>query len=97
MRLIDADRAEEILSGQDEQDLYLPVHFKELVLDECPTVDAEPVRRGHWIQEADRRGWRTRLFYHCSRCGRVEDIRDDEDPAKVMPYCHCGAKMDEEV
>ena len=59
--------------------------------------DCAAAWHGHWIQEADRRGWRTRLFYHCSRCGRVEDVRDDENPSKVMPYCHCGAKMDEEV
>ena len=38
-RLIDAD---EVLAYMwktfDEQDLYLPIHFKELVIDEIPTV-----------------------------------------------------------
>lgn len=46
MRLIDADAfIEEAQKRIDMQDMYLPVHIKELVLDEMPTVDAEPVIR----------------------------------------------------
>lgn len=38
MRLIDADKLLYCLSGWDWQDVYLPIHFKELV-DEQPTVN----------------------------------------------------------
>lgn len=44
MRLIDADAfIEEARSRIDMQGLYLPIHIKEMVLDEMPTVDAVPV------------------------------------------------------
>ena len=53
-----------------------------------PTVDAEPVRHGHWI---DRNGAIVAPFwerYECSECGARSDS---------SKYCHnCGAKMDEE-
>ena len=32
-------------SVMDMQELYLPIHFKEWVIDECPTIDAVPVVR----------------------------------------------------
>jgi hypothetical protein len=39
MRLIDADESERLLDAWDWQDTYLTVRFKEMILDECPTVD----------------------------------------------------------
>lgn len=43
-RLIDADAfIEEARNRIDMQDLYLPVHIKEMVLDEMPTVEAIPI------------------------------------------------------
>lgn len=52
MRLIDADAfIEEARRKVDMQDLYLPVHIKELVIDEMPTVDAIPI---DWIKEKQR-------------------------------------------
>lgn len=55
-----------------------------------PTVDAEPVRHGRWVEDS------TRATF-CSECGqylyddgeyRIADWQSD--------YCpHCGAKMDE--
>ena len=54
---------------------------------ECaPTVDAEPVRHGRWI---DRNGNIVAPFwerYECSECGARSDN---------SKYCHnCGARMD---
>ena len=42
-RLIDADKVLDFMRDTfDMQELYLPIHFKELVIDEIPTiVDAE--------------------------------------------------------
>ena len=46
MRPIDADSfIEEARKRIDMQDLYLPVHIKEFVIDEMPTIDAVPVIR----------------------------------------------------
>lgn len=39
MRLIDADKVLEFMRNKwDMQDMYLPIHFKELVIDEIPTT-----------------------------------------------------------
>ena len=46
MRLIDADDAiRKMDSVMDMQELYLPIHFKEWVIDEVPTIDAVQVVR----------------------------------------------------
>lgn len=46
MRLIDADEfIETCRSILDMQDTWLPIHIKDLVIDEMPTVDAVPVIR----------------------------------------------------
>lgn len=56
-------------------------------LESAPTVDAEPVRHGHWIGD------------FCSECGK--DALCDCDKYEIYgtihsDYCpHCGAKMDE--
>ena len=57
----------------------------EKVLDEMPTIEAEPVRHGKWIEHKDYPG----LAYLCSECGRFTTERSH--------YCpDCGAKMDGE-
>lgn len=49
MRLIDADKVmETMFSKFDMQDLYLPIHFKTLVIDEMPEVKAIPVE---WMKQ----------------------------------------------
>ncbi len=49
-----------------------------------PTIDAEPVVHGHWIENSCLYGT------FCSRCGENYGI-----PFNFCP--NCGAKMDEEV
>ena len=91
-RLIDADEIK-----KREKDVVLANGakyrcFDTTMLSEIPTVDAEPVRHGHWIRDfmiAED------TFYKCSVCGRQECLMDKYDPKEEMPYCHCGAKMDE--
>lgn len=58
------------------------------VIQAAPTVDAVPVRHGHWTKDGA-----------CSECGmpvptddRLDYIRRDE----VAYCCYCGAKMDGE-
>ena len=56
-----------------------------------PTIDAQPVKHGHWIRKA--------IFYVCSECG-IELIDDNFEqiaifPKGYMPFCpNCCAKMD---
>lgn len=53
------------------------------------TVDYAPVVHGEWIECAsyDEDGYYD-VEYKCSKCGRFEYRKE--------PYCHCGAKMNEE-
>ena len=50
MRLIDADKLiEDMRNKWDMQDLYLPIHFKELLIDEQPTAfDVDKVISNIW-------------------------------------------------
>lgn len=82
-RLIDADALKEYI---DCGHLRNPceVCFSELdvvnLIDEQPTVDAEPVRHGKWIIEDG--------HVCCSECGEISK------EFNYCPYC--GARMDEE-
>ena len=84
MRLINADYLRSTYS-------ITHAHFDSIEsirqwIDKVPTVDAEPVRHGRWI---DKSGGIEGAWNHCSVCGeRAIDLYD---------YCpNCGAKMDEE-
>ena len=57
-------------------------------IEDVPTVDAEPVRHGHWISASPLTD-----TWECSEC--QYNIIDE---AFKTPYCPiCGAKMDEEA
>lgn len=59
MRLIDADKVLEFMNNKlDMQELYLPIHLKELVIDEMPTaydVDKVVEQLQHQIDQYRRR------------------------------------------
>ena len=88
MRLIDADKLESgevIIPTENGGYEYVEVFFKDDV-NNAPTIDAVPVRHGHWnvIDQAEPRR------YGCSRCKRMRWTTEN--------YCPCcGVKMDEEV
>ena len=90
MRLIDADALiEEALT----EGAYGYVDAKQIA--DAPTVDAAPVRHGHWIIGADNDDFDIK----CSKCKwtdtfEVAGIAAVERIAKAMHYCtNCGAKM----
>lgn len=73
---------------------------------EQPTVDAEPVRHGRWIEDGSfkyKHGgrnseakelfgteWRTMRRIKCSLCNKITLV----DDTILYEYCpHCGAKM----
>ena len=88
MRLIDAERI--VYSwiidkdGEEHDGITL-----QSIIDKMPTVDAEPIKHGHWINHFDD------LFpedssVECSVCHEYEGIMANDN------YCpNCGAKMDE--
>ena len=85
-RLIDADALKDTLGISDKD-----IEFAEM-LDEQPTVDAEPVRHGHWIQLEFKSVWNNKLIA-CSKCGELFLVQHVESEH----YCrNCGAKMDGE-
>ena len=83
--------------------------FAHKALDNVPTADVSPIRRGHWIIKCVREyelsysGTAYVPEYECSCCGNVTEsyVRLDEpimpDDADFPKYCEdCGARMDGE-
>lgn len=91
MRLIDADKLN-FVKLQDTNGKAVPANeyiaflkgaiAAEELIKKAPTIDAEPVVHGHWIQKG--------FDCVCSNCGSFNG-------AFGIKYCpNCGAKMDEE-
>lgn len=96
MRLIDADKLEDILVNHgfcycNESDYSDGVASGFLLarddVKEAPTIEAEPVRHGKWIVDVE--DWRHQIeWFKCSQC--------DFPTSTAYNYCpHCGAIMDE--
>lgn len=87
MDLIDRQQAIEAMTQWDWQDLYLPIHFKQL-LEELPTI--EP-RKGRWIDQIWAEEEATGLIvplYMCDQCHTLNRERGN--------FCsNCGAMMEE--
>lgn len=94
MRLIDADAMADILCNlatekwNKETGTSWANAYEEVMnmIEEQPTIDAVPVKNGHWYDDPDHLGKGVTMYF-CSRCGSGSWNED--------PYCwHCGAKMD---
>lgn len=85
MRLIDWDEVLEWLHRQKETMEQWSMRIAiENYVDEMPTIEAEPIRHGHWIKEPD-------YDYQCSECGAYVG---GGDIPKVFRYCpNCGSRM----
>lgn len=55
------------------------------IIENAPTVDAEPVRHGEWVKMVFTDSGKF-AGYKCSECGLIAK--------REFSYCHCGAKMD---
>ena len=88
-RLIDAN---EILKSEHQHYDYWSDEYYVTVRDieNAPTVDAEPVKHGHWINDFS-------SPLKCSSCGIVSKANEFtlRRDFKFCPYC--GAKMDEVI
>jgi len=99
MRLIDADRLKKLFintctgGGLLGKISNMIIEWACSFVDDMPTIDAEPVRQGEWL-EPDRDGSYTydkKAYAKCSVCGGVEFL------GYSKKYCpNCGAKMDGE-
>ena len=61
-------------------------------------ANVEPARHARWVPvtnaiHCDNEAW---VQYQCSDCGRVIWVDHNAESLSDYPYCHCGAKMDEE-
>lgn len=96
MRLIDADKLEDILVNHgfcycNESDYNNGVASGFLLarddVKEAPTIDAEPIRHGRWIECKGSNG---KDYRKCSECLHTQEITG------LLNYCPvCGARMDE--
>ena len=106
MRLIDADELrrkmyykcidtdEEMKKGRAKWDSGLWIRYKvfEDTLILTPTVDAEPVKHGHW-EWNDYGGFGN---YHCTICKYIPYGKFSRKFSPDYMYCpRCGAKMDD--
>lgn len=97
MRLIDADRALEIVRDQGiaHPNAYHLTNYATLILREAPTIEAEPVKHGRWLTweemfpgETSKR--KNNLGIFCNQCRNHADNMSD--------YCpNCGAKMGDKL
>jgi len=94
LRLIDADKLAKDINGLSTHPLNEWDTMGILMqIDKQPTVDAEPVRHGHW--DDDHKG-----FYKCSVCGEAWShwwrvVVPIDRMNKEFKYCpSCGARMD---
>lgn len=72
----------EKLNELDWQELYLPIHFKEHIIDELPSVTQ---KSGKWGTSCT-----------CSVCGQWRILESEKNDGKYK-YCpNCGAKMESE-
>ena len=89
MRMIDADALVKKALTEACFDSRTEDVFLDLV-DAQPTIEAEPVRHGRWIERFNGRYKQRRTY--CSVCEQHSGIGGNK---QEPPYCpHCGAKMD---
>ena len=78
------------LEKWDWQDLYLPIHFKQ-ILDDIPSADVRPNIHGHWKVVSDGYGDNAYIC-ECSECKDTVWVYKDAD--RKWNYCpNCGADM----
>ena len=88
VRLIDADRLKRQVEGRSWRAKGKMVEL----IDNSPTIEAEPVKHGRW-EWHNEDGW----YYSCSVCGHNAYGNTDNIVSGLWGYCpNCGAKMDAE-
>ena len=87
MRLIDADKLINYCLNQKSKTIGCNDIAR------FPTVEAEPIRHGHWIMCDEQYN-----AYECSICHDAWAVEEGSPSENNMHYCqNCGSKMDEEA
>ena len=74
MRLIDADRLKRQVEGRSWRAKDKMVEL----IDNSPTIEAEPVKHGRWIVVSDGYGKKaTRRWNYCPNCGARMEVKDE--------------------
>ena len=96
MRLIDADALSNELKANNEPNIAeLVLQLLALTVDAAPTLEAEPVKRGRWIDGAVSFGAKPGTFRVCSHCNICFPRNDNMVPPKYWRACpNCMTKMD---
>lgn len=90
MRLIDADA---LINTLNKEKIEFNEDINYFIL-YAPTIDAEPVRHGKWIEHHKPYTWMGYTYWSCSECGF--ECGYEKDITIRTNYCpDCGAKMDE--
>lgn len=96
MRLIDADK---LIDYTDDRYSWHEIGRRERddivwALESAPTVDAVPVRHGHYVGEGD--GYANgELVYDVWKCSECGCVFEDDYEKPTYNYCpNCGARMD---
>lgn len=62
--------------------------FDIMVLNTCPTIEAQPVKHGRWINDAN-------SIPRCSECSYIPEFNRLIDDYYYSDFCpKCGARMD---
>lgn len=105
MRLIDADALKKAMDGywgrcqrirkprNGETAVFLDI---KAIVEDCPTIDAVPVRHGRWLPKHHYiAGYEFVSGHICSEC--CDDALNAEGDDFLTDFCpNCGARMDEE-
>ena len=94
-------RMERTVTDHERQyEKYLTIGQMNDVIDEQPTVDAEPVRHGEWVKMRGMMPPEYMGLKECSVCGwHINPIGRTAFDKHESEFCycpHCGARMDEQ-
>lgn len=100
MRLIYADALKHSIAGNIPLMPTVRIAI-EHIIDDMPTIEAEPVKHGRWIDGKVRhiKNGELRNMRECSECGALYFVYDEYNSKEDKPkYCpNCGAIMDKEA
>lgn len=103
MRLIDADKAFEVLTEVYHHKTEAQHMALKEALDRVPTIEAEPVKRSRWIFIPTEGIFCEACFHssalrnhYCANCGAKMENDDGWSPIWGTPKSYSGARMEEE-